>query len=312
MKKHFTTIIMVISCVATVMCLVRINELQNTVRNYSYRISELESNIRNEINGISYEVESALEQQASLISDSGWDWQNLENADIKNNKIVIDCYVTAKQYNPDTTQAVIYCGEQAYPMTLENGQFVAQLEVPVFTYTYVDRVQFTDNGTVKTEKLDWYINAKDQLVPEFYADAPGYSMTTKDKTVSIKYNGTMMVHVNHRDTEYSKKADFIVKVDGREAVRKTVGLTKEIAKGEHMDVYDVQIEAGVEVPFGSTVETYMEFTDENGFIYRCLMEQLIFSNEDGRAEESIAHGDSADIYAPDGTPLFVNEWQLIY
>ncbi|MBQ5782821.1 MAG: hypothetical protein IIV99_05495, partial [Oscillospiraceae bacterium] len=113
-------------------------------------------------------------------------------------------------------------------------------------------------------------------------------------------------------TEYSKKADFIVKVDGREAVRKTVDLAKELTTGKDMDVYDVQIEAGVDVPFGSTVETYMEFTDENGFIYRCLMEQLIFSNEDGGAEESIAHGDSANIYAPDGTPLFVNEWQLIY
>ncbi|MBQ5782591.1 MAG: hypothetical protein IIV99_04300, partial [Oscillospiraceae bacterium] len=238
MKKHFTTIIMAISCIVTVMCLVRINELQDTVRNYSYRISEQENNIRNEINSISYEVESALEQQASLISDSGWDWQNLENADIKNNKIVIDCYVTPKQYNPDTTQAVIYCGEQAYQMTLENGQFVAQIEVPVFTYTYVDRVQFTDNGTVKTETLDWYINAKDQLVPDFYADAPGYSTTRKDKTVSIKYNGYSMVHINHRGTEYSKKADFIVKVDGREAVRKTVDLAKELTTGKDMDVYD--------------------------------------------------------------------------
>lgn len=308
MKKHLSSLIIAVSLAVAVVCLFQIYELKNEVRYLQGNINGYMSNIQNDINNITYNIQRTIEREANLLSDSGWEANNWENVNITENKVTVECYVVPKEYSLENTKAYIYCNDTAFPMTLENGRFVTDVTMPIFTDSYIEKVQFEENGTIRTEKLDWWFTPKTDILPIFYANAGGYSIHYKDDFALLKYNGYVDLHVEHNGKGYERTAEFIVLVDGKEEWRKTIDLVSPVHSNKYADMYDIEISKDFEVKYGSTVETRVELKDSYGLTHSCPLENLTINNNDPDRSVSEALSGTADIYAPDGTPLYLQEW----
>lgn len=306
MKRNISLIVMVISCIVSAVCLAEIYSLKNELNNLRNNIDVYMLNIQTSVNNITGRVENTLEREANLLAESGWDdWKNVK---LEENQVTVECFVVPKEYSPENTKAYIYCNDTAFPMTLENGKFVADVTMPVFTESSINKVQFEENDTVRTQSLDWYMNPKVDILPEFYANSGGYTISYKDDFAKFNYNGYVDLHIDHNGKSYEKRAEFAVMVDGKEVWRKGIDLVSPFHSTEYMDIYDVEISKDFDIPYGSTVEVYVEFKDGYGLIHRCTLENFTTSKNETDRNEAQAFYGTADIYASDGTPLYLREW----
>ncbi|MBQ6895771.1 MAG: hypothetical protein IJN69_01000, partial [Oscillospiraceae bacterium] len=157
MKEKWQKILNIASFVLLVVCVVRIGWLENEMSNLRNTMNNEYHMIQNSIDAISSNVRYEMEQAANLLSDSGW---NTDGLNIEDKTATFSCYVVPKEYNPQKTAATLICNGTAYPMILQNGRYTAEITIPIFEESTVNNVQFTEDGTIRTQQLDWYINPR--------------------------------------------------------------------------------------------------------------------------------------------------------
>lgn len=116
-------------------------------------------------------VGSQLERGASLLAGKEFRYEG--EPDLANRTARLRCTVTPKEFSPDRTGATLYWSGGEAAMTLEQGAFSAVLELPLFSESSVSRVTFSQDGTLRTEALDWYFSPRTELLPCFYASFDG-------------------------------------------------------------------------------------------------------------------------------------------
>ena len=172
MKGKLQITINILSLILLVVCFVKISGLQNEVRRLQNDVNNSQSMLQSSINSISSNVSYEMEQANNLLSDSSWSTGGL---DIQNKTAVFSCYVVPKVYNPEKTAATIIYNGTEVPMTLENGRYTAEITVPVFDDCNIDNVQFSEDGTIRTQQLNWRINPRYDMVPAAYVNYSGSS-----------------------------------------------------------------------------------------------------------------------------------------
>ena len=155
MKKNYQTIISTVSCLIAVICLFQINGLKNEIEVLRSSLSGQISTVNSSVIDIYSNIDSKLKNEASLITASGYDYEEL---DVENGLVNMRIHITPKQYSPDKTEVSVYINENRYEMTLLNGDFVLDTKVPIFEDSTVSKAVFTEDGIIKTESLDWYFS----------------------------------------------------------------------------------------------------------------------------------------------------------
>ena len=140
MKQNRTFIASLIACLLAVACLFQLAALNERTTSMERNMSTWMNNMDHRISNISFSVQDTLEEQASLLADSRWEYGD---ADIPSQTAVLRCAVTPKEFSPAETTASLICGEQAWPMTLENGEFVARITLPLFSDSVVTKADLS-------------------------------------------------------------------------------------------------------------------------------------------------------------------------
>ena len=162
MKNNISTAIAITACLLTVICLLHIYDLRQQILNSENNLRNYLYNVESSIDSIYYNIDTMLFEQATLLADSNW---NYGEADIDAKSATIQCSVAPKEYRPDTTTAILICNDTEYPMALKNGEYTLALPLALFDESIISKVLFIDNGTVRTEALDWYITPRYEFLP---------------------------------------------------------------------------------------------------------------------------------------------------
>lgn len=302
MKDKMTKILNVATFVLLIICLIRISWINNELTNLKRAIDNERSMLQSSIDAISSNVRYELEQANNLLSDKNWSTDSLK---IEDKTATFKCYVIPKEYNPEKTIAEIFCNDQRIPMILENGKYTAEITIPLFETSTISNVQFTEDEVIRTQKLDWMINPRYDMVPVAYMYFTGEnSYSYKDETVMKTYSGSVEIDFEHKGLAGKiKEAEFVMLNNDKQVWSDTLVL-EEMYDDGYITHYKTDIEQKFEIKKGDTIELYMKFTDTNGWEYRSILEDETI-DEDGTPVSNLEYSQSeACIYNANGELLF--------
>lgn len=216
--KTYFTVISLALCVLLALCLRRLARLEDQLTRYYNAAGNDLSRLEQRVMDISSEVYGAMEQEASILSDSTWDYMQ---TDVEDYEVAVRCTVSPKEYNVDTTEAFLVVNGTQMPMTPDNGTYTLELTIPVFETTRIHRVLFREGGQTRAEQLDWHITPRYDWVPFVYANwSHGWSGSLEDDGYTLDFDGEMDVNLDKAGGEVGIAAVTLVQMlDGQEVAR---------------------------------------------------------------------------------------------
>ena len=301
MKDKWQKIISIVCVILLVVCVFRIGGLENEVADLKHQLLNTQSMLQSNISAISSKIRYELEQQSSLVSDSGW---NTADLNLKDKTVVMECFVVPKSYNPDKTQASLICNETEYPMTLENGRYVTDINLSITEEITVSGVNFTEDGTISTEKLYWHINPQQDLIPSMLMYYSGSVSQNYDKVITKKYSGHIDIDFEHKGfSKELEKLDVYMLIDDKEVWHGTPQL-EMMYDDSYITNYRAEIQQNFEMQRGSKVLMYAEAVDANGWIYRIVLEDATVGEKGNFIPNRDFSQYEADIYDADRNLIF--------
>lgn len=300
MKKHLPTILAAAACVLAIACLFELSALGERMERLDNAMGNRLSRMESAVYGISGDVSRAMEREASLLSGSGWEYGEV---DIGARTVLLRCTVTPKEYRAGVTAAVLTLGGAQYPMTEENGQFAAEVLLPLFENTEGARVVFSEGGVRRTEELEWSLSPRWDLLPSVYGDFSGQVSRSGGIGDWTWSGGAGLDAVFPREEGKIVSMTAVWVLDGKKI--DTAPMTVE-RQGD-CDFYGyAELEKTLSLPEGSVCELYAEAADSFGLRYRVLLDRCAAGGD--REPEWQGWSMDASIYAPDGTLLYEGEY----
>jgi len=308
MKQKLKNILLIINTVLLLVCLVQIADLRAQFQNMQSNTGNQISNILTNLNNSYSYIEEALEEQASIISKSEFEFGEI---DIKTGTVEVNAYVIPKEYQPDVTQAFFMCGDEEVPAEYVGGKYVATMDMPLYEDVMMASVMFKENGTIRTEDLDWFFNPRAELLPYVYAYNLGSfsfgKSGEKENVGTWTFSGDIEIDVvgKYRDEFKIDTMEIVRFLDGKEVERFDVTLDAMTAHNR----FSYNWNQTYEIPYGSTQELFVDITLKNGLVYRsqisyCRMDEQGTPIDDDGYWENL----EADIYDTEGNLLYtVNE-----
>ena len=302
MNSKWQKIINILTLLLLVVCFIRIGELKNDIQNLKNNVNNAQNMLQSSINSISSNVRYEMERANNLLSDSGW---NTSGLDIENKTATLYCYVVPKVYNPDKTVVTILYNNDEVLMTLENGRYVAEFAIPLFEDCKIDNVQFEEDGTIRTQQLNWTLNPRYDLVPTAYINYSGSSRQDyKGENITRTYSGDIEIDFEHKGFAGKiEEAEVVLLVDGKEEWKYKPAI-EEVYKDDYISQYRADIEYSFDIKRGNSIKLYTEFVDENGWRYRSVLEDITISEKGNPIYNREHYHPEAEIYDADGNPLF--------
>ena len=302
MKDKWQKIINIVTLVLLIVCVVRISGMEKELGQLRNTVNNTQSMLQSSINSISSNVRYEMEQANNLLSDSSW---NTGGLDMENKTATLYCYVVPKVYNPDKTVATIIHNGNEIPMTLENGRYVAEFAVPLFDNCNIENVRFKEDGTIRTQQLNWSINPRYDMVPTLYANFSGESRQNyQGDKITRTYKGAVEIDFEHKNfVKEMEEVEVVLLVNNKEQWRHKPVL-EEVHKGDYVTIYMADIEYSFDLNRGDTVKMYTEVIDENGWKYRSVLEDCTISDKGNPIHNREHYHAEAEIYDADGTLLF--------
>jgi len=302
MKEKWPKIFNIISFAVLVVCLVKITWMENDIQNLRNTVNNNHSILQNSIANISSNVRYEMEQANNILSDSGWDIGNLN---VESKTATINCYVVPKEYNPQKTAAILICNEKEFPMILENGRYTAEITIPVFEHSVINNVQFSEEGTIRTQQLNWGINPRYDMVPAAYINYSGERRQNyKGESITRSYSGWIEIDFEHKGfTKINNDAEIVYLINGKEEWRYNPVLEEQY-NDEYISHCIAEIKHSFEIKRGDTIEMYVQFTDSNGWKYLCVLEDATIGEKGNPIHNREHYQSEADIYDADGNLIF--------
>jgi len=308
MKQKLKNILLFANTILLVVCLMQLADLRAELQNMRSNTGNQISNILTNLNNSYSYIEETLEENASIVSKSEWEFGEI---DIKAGTVEVNAYVIPKEYQPDETRAFFLCGDEEIEADYVGGKYVVTMNLPLFEDVNMPSVIFKENGTVRTGKLDWFFNPRAELLPYVYAYNLGSfrvgKSEEKENVSTWTFSGDVEIDVvgKYRDEFKIDTAEIVRFLDGKEVERFDITLEAMTAH----NTFSYNWNPTYEIPFGSTQELFVDITLKNGMVYRsqisyCRMDEQGTPIEDDGYWENL----EASIYDTEGNVLYsVNE-----
>lgn len=335
MKKNLSSIIAIIACVLLAFNTIKISTLQKEVDRLRSDLDNEIHTVNQNISGIYGDVQAMLEEESNQLAVSDWKYGEI-NVDNRTAEVI--CTVVPKVYTPGITQAAIVCNGQEYALTYANEQFTATIELPLFDRNELSAVKLTDNGTIRTQELEWIIEPRYEALLLSYAGMGG-TATGKpgngEYVWSPEYGVT--INIERKGGFEIQSVELVEVLDGKEINRTPIDLSPEGQKGyqdairktnnsvpeftsEVIDFPGPTYEGSVHfiyyldkdyhIPNGSMLEFYVDVVDGNGLRYRFFAECMAVTADgepdDLRMEEKeiYAFAEAVMILDEDGNVVY--------
>lgn len=313
MKKNYSMLVAVLACVLAVVCLFQNYQLKQDIAYLKTQQSSIRSSVQTDIGNIYSQVQSMLEQEASLLSYGEWEYGA---ADVEDGTVEVICSVTPKEYSAEQTSATLYCGDNAYPMELKDGQYFSKFELSVYENSTVERVVFTEGDTTRTEELGWGISPRYDYLTRVYGILE-YSVRN-GKEVDGKYVWDLdaLIHISAErkvNPVEVKSMALVAELDGEEVDRMDIPLSSAInaEHGSNIHQYEYEFKKQYEMPLGSEFFLYLETVDGDNLYHRNVLELFEAKEQEGldtTAPVQTWNGAESNIYDAEGNPLFEFDW----
>lgn len=324
MKKFSDTFFIILLCGALVLNMLQIKELEREIDRLENSLYNEINNVNGRISNIYYNVEEMLEEESNQLSIADWHYGNFD-ADKKEVEII--CTVLPKSYNPQVTKAHIAYNGQEVPLTYHNGEYTTTLKIPLSAESYIGQVSLTDNGTIRTQALDWTIVPIHEFLLEHTSYFAGSCSYTSDKNgnfvLATKYS--FFINLERKGDFQVKSVELVEVLDGKEISRTPIDISFEgqqayaaAAKKRNQAVperiatidenefstatpasfdgtanFFYYAEKDYPVSNGSMLELYIDVVDGNDYRYRSLV-SCYARDENGKADE--ARMDELEMY----------------
>ena len=331
-SNRWLFIALALLCVLNLVLLNKISSLNDNLYGVSSRISSLENQLYNSVSSIQNTISNNLEEQASLIIGTSYEYGE---ADIENGIINVSVIVTPKEYTADT-EAYLISGSNEYPMTLDNGVFKADMQLSIYDDFSSHLVKFVNNDATKNEEIRLNLSPRYDFLPTMYARYRGQCTSIKEKnSYKATYNGQITINLERKGNPIEAvKIEMLEYLNGEEIARTDVPLNTTpietqsadgmfIAAEEALTPYDsdwqgsktyyYQLkEKDVSIPNGSVYEIYIELTDSLGLLHRMPADTREISKEGLPIDRASNYIDGATIYnAKTGQMLYQKTYSLV-
>lgn len=341
MKKNLSAFIAIIACVLLAFNTIKISTLQKEVDRLRSDLDDEIYTMNQNISDIYGDVQAMLEEEANQLAVSEWEYGEI-NVDNRTAEVI--CTVVPKVYTPDVTQAAIVCNGQEYVLTYANEKFTATIDLPLFDRNELNMVKLNDNGTIRTQELDWIIEPRYEALLLSYTGMGG-SATGKPGNGEYIWSPEYGVTINiERKGEFQLQSVELVEVlDGKEINRTPIDLSEEGQKAYQESLrktgnpvpefasrineasgpsyegsvhFIYYLDKDYHIPNGSMLELYVDVVDGNGLRYRSIAECLAVTSDgepdDLRMEEKqmFSHAEAVLIFDEDGNVVYELEPDL--
>lgn len=292
MKKNLSRLAVGAACVLAVFGLFKTASLKQEISRLQSDLNNQIRALNNSINAIYDNVDAMLEEQNNLFSVSNWAYGDI---DVEAKTAEVVCTIVPKAYTPGVTQAVMVCGGQEYPMSYADNRYTATLSLPLFEPAGDWQVRLADNGSLRTQRLDWFLDPKSEalLCPQVSIQG-----TSTGRQGEKGYDWTpapmVVIDIEKKGAFQVRSVELVEVLDGQEIGRIPVDLTEEGQKAyaEALSKQSFAIPEPVStvsaspdyqghanflycldklylIPRGSLLELFVDVVDQNGFRYRC-------------------------------------------
>lgn len=326
MKEHSNQIISLVLCVLLVLSLVRVESLKREVEQMRGEFQNGLAYMTSTVDDISLSIANSVAEENNLLVSSQWQFTNL---DAKKKTAVVQCQVVPKEYSKEGTTATLYCGTTSYPMQLENGQFTAELTIPLLETTTVNKIQFCEQDTIRTQQVDWYWNPIDARIGVSAMFVGAWNKDASDQS-RIQHQGDIEIYIDKIEDKASIQSVAVVSyINEKEIKRQVVPLDatkpsydvsqtdaqkaseKEAASVAPAEAAETSlhlyapIDEMMEVPKDSMYEIWVEVVDQYGLFHRVcvsrnrrIAESAVQNMDAGDGQAAVYDADLNVIYIP--------------
>lgn len=333
--KKFLLLLNIFLCFALVFCIIQINDLENQVNHLRNSLNNVDHNLSYNISNIYQNVRDMLDEQENQLTVSEWEFGSI---DVESRTAEILCTVVPKEYHPNVTQVKLTNGNEEYELSFADNKYSSVITIPLFETTKIDQVILTDNGTVRTQKLNWDIQPRYEALLYAFASSTGEGRGTYDDDgYTWKPNNMIRINVEKKGTFEINQIDVVEMMDGKEMSRIHVDISNAAQK-EYADefskkgysvpeyfydssrdesreydgyaVFYYPFNKEVQVPHGSEYIQFADITDGNNLTYRCFIECISIDDNgehnEAREEELrlYSFGEAVTILDDHGNVLF--------
>ncbi|MBE6688062.1 MAG: hypothetical protein E7588_02155 [Ruminococcaceae bacterium] len=321
MKKYIPIALLVLTCLFSIISLFHVSELNDEVKNLKTAYNNSINDISRSINNIHSSIDNKLEQQANLLSSTESEYIK---PDIPNKTVVLRYSVLPKQFAPDTTAVCVICNDTPYPMTYENGKYIADITLPLFEESQITAVQLDDNGTIRTQSVRDYYSPKYDFIPSVYAHYIGNSRGVyANEVYQKKYNGDIEIRLESKGREVKAEKIMLLEYINGELIAtteipenhkrtlstsgSTIHATQEAAVPvdgyKATDPYYYFYDKTAAIPYDSIYELYVEVVDTYGLRHRVLVDIEKIDKNGRNVDLIMYHGMEGTIYDMQGNLL---------
>lgn len=334
MTKRISTVVAIIACVLLAFNTIKIISLQEELDKLRSDVNDEIHTVNQNVSDIYDHVQAMLEEENNQLSVSDWEYGEIT---VDTRTAEITCTVIPKIYTPGVTQGSIVCNGREYALTYADGQYITTIELPLFETSQVTQVKLNDNGTIRTQELNWQIAPRYEVLLNSYVGMGGSaSGKPGDNEYLWSTEYTVNIDIQCQGKFQVQSVEVVEVLDGEEIGRIPVDISNEgqdayykafVEKGEAVPknfntvekespVYNGQmsflyyLNEDYHIPNGSMLELYVDVIDGNGLRYRSFAEAVaVDSNgklDDARAEEKrkYSFAEPVFIFDSDGTVLY--------
>lgn len=278
-------------CLFSAVCLYKISALENQLQSLQNNTSNQLNNLQDSVSGVYGQVQSALEEQANLLSLAETAYTRL---DLDNQQVWARCTVCPKEYTSGVTQVYAVLDGQRYPLVLENDAYTGEVPLPLFSESQIDTVLLVEGDTIRSQAVDWYFFPRQDYLPTIYVSFSGNDgASSQNGQVTQQVKGLLTAEVYAADSFEAEQMDVVALLDGEEIWRTAADLNYEGQKG-YLDLYNENRSSAIampepedfaagkggslycyldqswQIPAGSSLQLYAEITDASGLHYWAL------------------------------------------
>lgn len=279
------------SCLFSAVCLYKISTLENQLQALQNNTSNQLNNLQDNVSGIYGQVQSALEEQASLLSLAETQYARL---DPDSRQAWVSCTVCPKEYTPGVTQVFAVLNGQRYPLELAEDAYTGEVPLPLFSESHIDTVLLVEGDTVRSQTVDWYFCPRQDYLPSIYLSFSGDDGgSSQNGQFTQQVKGLLTAEIYAADSVAVEQMDVVALLDGEEIWRTAADLSYEGQKG-YLDAYNENRSSAIampspedftagkggslycyldqswQIPAGSSLQLYAEITDQSGLHYWAL------------------------------------------
>ena len=298
MKKNAQAIAIAALIVLQIITLIRLGGIRQDLENTKSELTGLVSQVSGEIGTISGNVQSTLEQQASLLESCDYtmgDWDPVKKT------VPVSFSITPKEVKEDTTISLTVAGETV-AMVKNGAVFTAVMPVSVFK-DWNAGVIISESGVQKTEKLEIWENLIEKVFPYLFCELDGESTFTPNGEGGGEYHRQGSLFMEITPTEGNSvsisRVSLVIAVDGKTKETKSIGDNA----GDSFEINEKLI-----LKPGQTATMTVIAADSAGLLHKKVVEQFKLDQNGEPVYDSYSFTDGFQITEKDGTVLYEPEY----